>query len=100
MEKQPFNYNDIVYLVDDVTYDKIKLNRGQQFFVLKHELNRVECIIDGNDEVFVFSPEFITDNPSDVLWSKAFFRVLFYNIAILLGFGLALIVIFHLLLSS
>lgn len=92
-----YYYNDIVYLLDDVTYNDKKLKRGQELFVIKHELNRLECIIDGSDEVYVFTDCFVTDNPSNVLWSKAFIRVLLDNIMILLCYLFVFIIIIELL---
>ena len=89
-----YNKNDIVYLLDDVTYNNVKLKRGQEFFVIEDNLSRIECFIDGSDYVYIFSDVFLTDNPSDILWSKAFVRVLVGNIAMVLCFILILIVLF------
>lgn len=92
-----YSYNDIVYLLDDVVYNKEQLKRGQEFFVIRDELNRVECFIDGNDKIYVFTKDFVTDNPSDILWSKAFFRVFFDNLVILTFVVLTFIIVLGLL---
>lgn len=88
-----YNKDDIVYLLDDVTYNNVQLKRGQEFFVIKEELNRIECFIDGSDYIYTFSDIFLTDNPSDILWSKAFIRVLIDNVVMVLCFILILVVL-------
>ena len=89
-----YNKDDIVYLLDDVTYGNVQLKRGQEFFVIKEDLNRIECFIDGSDYVYIFSDSFLTGNPSDILWSKAFIRLLISNVIMVLCFILILIVLF------
>lgn len=99
-DTKKFHKGDLVYLLDDVTYNKKKLKRGQEFIVVEQRMDIVECILEGVDEFYTFTSEFLTDNPSDVLWSKAFFRVLIDNIVIFVVFIVTLFLIFHLLISS
>lgn len=89
-----YNKDDIVYLLDDVTYNDIQLKRGQEFFVIREDLYVIECFIDGSDDVYIFSDKDLTDKPSDIPWSKDFIRVRTGNILMVLCFILILAVLF------
>lgn len=86
-----FYKDDIVYLKEKVTYNGKSFNRGKPFIVLKQEIDVVECLEEGKNEVYKFSSDFLVNKLEKVPFTKDFYlRIL----EILLGIATFFIIIF------
>ena len=94
-----FHHGDLVYLTRDTSYNNGLFKKGQEFIVVRQNEGVVECEFDGSGNTFNFSHNFLTSNPSDILWSNAFFQVLLDVIGVTFVYIIVFAIILHIILS-